>query len=226
MRPVERDVVWATLPFLSPTVSGIVELLWWTGARPGELLGLCPGDIDKSDPDCWSAPLKSHKTAKKGRARQLLFGREAREVLRRFLNRVPRLPPDQPIFSPRRAMEELGVRRRGNRKTPMWPSHVARQEREHAEREAQEFGNRYTSDVLRKAVLRGIERASERRAGEGLPPLPHWTPYMLRHAAATRIRSSHGLEAVRVVLGHATKEMSLHYAEGDLEEARRVVRDL
>src|SRR5690606_3926353 len=32
--PVEEAVVWATLPHLSPTIAGIIELAWHTGARP------------------------------------------------------------------------------------------------------------------------------------------------------------------------------------------------
>ncbi len=115
----------ATLPYLSPTIVGIIELLWHTGARPCEVLSLCPRDIDKTDSACWTARLAEHKTANKGRLREIMFSRDAQAVLQRFLDRVSRLPEGLLIFSPKRAMEELRLDRRAARETPLWPSHVA-----------------------------------------------------------------------------------------------------
>jgi integrase len=50
--------------------------------------------------------------------------------------------------------------------------------------------------------------------------LPTWHPHQLRHTAATRIRKEHGLEAARVVLGHAGAAVTELYAEIDHEKAR------
>ena len=36
----------ATLPYLSTPVAALVEVMWWTGARPSELFDLRPRDID------------------------------------------------------------------------------------------------------------------------------------------------------------------------------------
>ena len=55
--PVERTVVDATLPFLCRPVAALVELMWWTGARPSELFGLRPCDIDRSDNATWVVKL-------------------------------------------------------------------------------------------------------------------------------------------------------------------------
>ena len=50
-----------------------------------------------------------------------------------------------------------------------------------------------------------------------------WTPYQLRHAAATRVRQEFGIDMVRSLLGHASATMSEHYAEIDLAKARIVM---
>ena len=53
--------------------------------------------------------------------------------------------------------------------------------------------------------------------------LTRWCPNQLRHAAATRIRSEHGIEAARVILGHRSARTTEIYAELDHERARRIV---
>jgi integrase len=65
------------------------------------------------------------------------------------------------------------------------------------------------------------------RAIEGMkdaPTIPSWHPHRLRHAAATRLRKEHGLEAARVVLGHAGAAVTELYAEIDHEKARRIAQ--
>jgi integrase len=61
-------------------------------------------------------------------------------------------------------------------------------------------------------------------AFRGAELIPHWHPHQLRHAAATRLRKEHGLEAARVVLGHAGAAVTELYAEIDHEKARRVAQ--
>jgi hypothetical protein len=59
---------------------------------------------------------------------------------------------------------------------------------------------------------------------ETVERIPHWHPHQLRHAAATRLRKEHGLEAARVVLGHAGAAVTELYAEIDHDKARRVAQ--
>ncbi len=87
--PVDEETFWATLEHLSPVVRDICEMLWWTGCRPSEILNLGPRDLDRSR-DVWVAVLSHHKTARKGKARTLNFGPHSQEILRRYLDRVPR----------------------------------------------------------------------------------------------------------------------------------------
>lgn len=63
----------------------VLDLLLLTGARPGELLGLKVGDIDRTG-DVWRADLKSHKSTHKGKRRTLFFNATAQAILRRYLS--------------------------------------------------------------------------------------------------------------------------------------------
>jgi integrase len=51
-----------------------------------------------------------------------------------------------------------------------------------------------------------IARACERAR------IPVWSPNQLRHAAATRLRELHGIEAAQVALGHARPDTTLIYS--------------
>ncbi|MEM7201217.1 MAG: hypothetical protein AAF628_13170 [Planctomycetota bacterium] len=78
-------------------------------------------DVDRSG-KVWSAKLSRHKTAGKGKRRELFFGPEAQKVLEPFLLR----PKDRPMFSPAEAVEEQHRLRRAARETPLYASHVTR----------------------------------------------------------------------------------------------------
>lgn len=48
----------------------------------------------------------------------------------------------------------------------------------------------------------------------------------MRHTRATLIRQAYGLEAARVVLGHASRWIIEIYAGRDLELAMRIMREI
>jgi integrase len=216
--PVARETVDATLPYLTRPLAALVELLWWTGARPSELFGLRPCDIDRAGP-VWAVNLARHKTAWKGKRRALFFGPQAQAVLEPFLLR----PASQALFRPEESAADDARRRRDRRKTPLFDSHLARYERERVERaqagRARELGETYDARTFNRAIARAIAAANRDRES----PIPHWFPYQLRHAAATRIKREFGLEQVRVLLGHSSASMAAHYAEDDLAAARKVM---
>ena len=64
-------------------------------------------------------------------------------------------------------------------------------------------------------MVYGIARAN--KSGE---TVPHWTPNQLRHAIASQLRGTSGIEAAQVFLGHAKPDATLIYAEQS--EARLV----
>jgi integrase len=73
-------------------------------------------------------------------------------------------------------------------------------------------GSFFSVSVYRQAVTRAVERAK----------VPYWFPYQLRHAKATSVRASHGIEAAQVTLGHAKADVTQIYAKPQMELARRV----
>ncbi|MBK8097610.1 MAG: site-specific integrase [Planctomycetes bacterium] len=219
--PVERWVVDATLPHLSRPVAALIEIMWWTGARPSELFRLRPRDIDRSGTP-WVARLEHHKNSHRGKLRELHFGPRAREILTPFLLRRG---AGEPLFSPAEAVAEMEPRKRQERKTPLYASHLARYEREKAARPDRVVGETYDAGAVRKAVQRAVAAANRERREQGVQLLPDWHPYQLRHAAAGRIQAALDLEAVRVALGHSDAEMSMQYARRDLAKAAAVMEE-
>lgn len=93
VKPVPLERVNEVLGELSPTVRAMVQFQLKTAARPGEIVKLAVGDIDKSG-DVWTAKLSEHKTGYLGRERVLYIGPLAQDLIRDRLLR----PSDDPLF--------------------------------------------------------------------------------------------------------------------------------
>jgi integrase len=74
----------------------------------------------------------------------------------------------------------------------------------------------YSSQSYGRAVSRACELAG----------VPHWHPHQIRHAYATRVRESHGLDAAQAVLGHKTARVTEIYAAKSTGLAKKVVDEL
>ena len=81
--PVPEKLFQATLPFLTDDVADLLRLLWITGARPGEILGLTPAELVKDGAYLVYRP-KNHKTAKLNKLRAVVFGAEAQMILKQY----------------------------------------------------------------------------------------------------------------------------------------------
>lgn len=213
--PVSWEHVEAVLPHVSRPVAGMIELMWHTGMRPGEVCQLRPMDLDMSG-RVWFYRPRSHKTQHFDRDRVIAIGPHGQEVLRRFLAKVPQPAPESPLFAPRDSMADFHALRRKSRRTPLWPSHEKAQARKRKRRPKKQPGEAYTPNSFLGAVKRACKAAE----------VPGWTPNQLRHAAATRIRRERGLEAARAVLGHASASITEMYAELDMHLAEQVMADL
>ncbi len=75
-------------------------------------------------------------------------------------------------------------------------------------------GEHYSVASYRKAI-----QAACRKAG-----VATWHPHQLRHTAATKIRKRFGLEASRVILGHADVRAAQIYAKQDRDRCVEVMR--
>jgi integrase len=89
----------------------------------------------------------------------------------------------------------------------------------------------HTSTSYATAVRRALKRANRSGArdperGPALPPVPHWHPHQIRHAVATQVRSTFGLDASQVVLGHSHAATSEIYAARDIGHAMRVAAEI
>lgn len=221
IRPVPLEVVRATLPECSPQVRAMVMLQLLAAMRPGEVIGMRPRDVDRSDPTAWIYRPASHKTEHHDKERAIVLGPRAQGWLADWLMR----DPGAWCFSP---AEVLDARERAGLRSGA--SSVARPKQ----------GGRYQVGSYCTAIKRATERAFPHPTIEGIHPRKrtdeqraelklwrvahHWHPNRLRHTAATLIRSHQDLEAAQVVLGHAKPDTTLIYAERDLERAKELMR--
>ncbi len=207
--PVPEAHVLETLPHLSPQVAAMVRLQMLTGARPGEVAAIRPGDVTPGVEGSWIYRPAEHKTEHFERRRAIVLGPRAREVLRPWLDRAP----DAYCFDPAEVVAARHARQRAGRRSPMTPSHAARTPGLAPKRKP---GRRYTRNAYRVAIRRACLKAG----------VPAWSPLQLRHTAATAIRARFGLEAAQVVLGHAQADVTEIYAEKDLGLAARVAAEI
>lgn len=84
----------------------IFDLLLLTGARPGEIVDLTTGAIDRSG-DVWRAELRSHKTSHMGKRRVLFFNATAQVILLRHF----KADPDAKLFKIQRETFACAVKR-------------------------------------------------------------------------------------------------------------------
>jgi integrase len=75
---------------------------------------------------------------------------------------------------------------------------------------------RYSTKTYYHAIGYACDRAG----------VPRWHPNQLRHNAATHLRKIHGVEVARIILGHANLLTTQVYAEADLKEALKVMREI
>ena len=200
--PVSMEHVEAAKEHMPAPVAAVVDLLLLTAGRPSELLKLRPCDIDTSG-DLWQARPESHKTAWQGRDRVILFGPKAQRVLKPFLLRNEHEYLFSPMESERERHAACTVHRRPNQKPN--PRKTNRR-----------VGTCYDANSLRRAIEYACKRAE----------IPVWTPYRLRHTAATEIRKRYGLESAQVVLGHAQLSVTQVYAARDFEKAAHVIAEI
>ena len=222
--PVSWDHVAATLPYLRPSVRGMVEVQWLTGMRPGEVCTLRPTDIDTTAPVWVFRPAYS-KMSHKGRSRVVAIGPKAQTVLASF---TPPSPTDY-YFSPRASVAQFHAERAANRRTPKYPSHIARNAAVRVGTAERRPRPCYTTASYGYAIRRAVERANAPFVEAAVELDLHvsaWAPNQLRHAHGTAVRHRYGLEAAQVVLGHERADVTQVYAEKNLALAVKVAAEI
>ena len=162
-----------------PNTADMVKVHRLTGMRPEEVCSMRWADIDTSATP-WVYRPASHKNAWRGQPRVILIGPKARAILER--HRATEYP-----FSPVAAVYELMQHRREQASSP---SRVCRAD-PHATRKPRDH---WDTCSYTKTIKAACSRA-------GIAP---WAANRLRHAFATEVRRSFGIDAARAVLGHST----------------------
>lgn len=191
--PVNIESVRATAKHLSPIVRDMVRVVVSTGLRPSEICNLRPIDIDRSNADCWMFRPAQHKTANKGIRKAVPLVGDAREAIEDHLNRRP----ESYCFSPKEAVAWMQSQKRAARKSPVQPSQVDRSK----PNPRKQAGDRYDAQSLNRAIKTACKKAN----------VDPWTPYQLRHLAATAVRDAIGIEYAQALLGHREISMTEHY---------------
>jgi integrase len=195
-KPVPDDVLLRTLPYLPPTVQSMVKVQRLTGARPGEICKLTVGAVDLKE---GTILLTEHKTKEHVGERIIALRPEAREILAPYLIGKK---PDNAVFSPRQAMEERNAERKKNRKSKITPSQAER-DRQREKNPQSKVGEFYDSKSYYRAIKHGIAKGNKNGAN-----IPHWYPYMNRHATATADAMESILKMAMERLGHTDTKMT------------------
>jgi len=225
IRPVPNDVVDATLPYLPPVVADMVRLHRLTGCRPGEICLMRPMDIDRTS-EVWAYRPSTHKTEHHGRDRVIFIGPQAQEILAPYLLR----DGEAYCFDPRESERKRRAEQHAARKTPLCCGNKPGSNR--VRRRRRKLAEQYDNCSYAHAVRMASDKA-DRKAHKDLPDVdpkerlvPRWSPNQLRHAVATAVRKQFGLEAVQVVLGHASADVTQIYAERDFTLAAQVMKKI
>lgn len=209
-----------TLPAMNRHVRAMVQIQLATGMRPGELVTMRSGDIDRSA-EPWTYRPRHHKNEHRGHDRDVFLGPEARELLTPFL----KMDPDAYLFSPAEAEAERREAMTAARKTPAEYGNAPGTNRKRAPK--WEPGDAYTVNSYRSAIERACDAAfpPPEDCGDVTPwrKAHRWTPHQLRHTAGDRLKRAHGWEAARVILGHRDVETTQIYTERDHALAKRIV---
>ncbi len=207
VQPVPDADVNAVKPFVSRQVWALIQLQELTGARPGELVGIRPVDLDMTG-SVWIVAPTQHKTAHHGHARTVYFGPRAQEITRPFL---AGRAIDAPVFSPKEAEGERLATRHTARLTPANQGNVPGSNR--VRKRGRPPREHYTVASYRRAIARACTFAGVAR----------WHPHQLRHNAAFNLRREFGIEVARVILGHRSPAMTELYGEFDRQKAVAVM---
>ncbi len=146
----------------------IFDLLLLTGARPGEIIDLTTGQIDRAG-EVWRVDLEKHKTSHKGKSRVLFFTVPAQAILLRHI----KADPDALLFPVLRSTFGTAVKDACTKAgvpvlTPHWLRHTV------ATRLADELGTEVAQRLLGhagKAMTEHYSRAAEQMAIKGAQQL-------------------------------------------------------
>ncbi|MCC5823216.1 MAG: site-specific integrase [Phycisphaerales bacterium] len=221
--PVAWAAVDAVLPFVNRQVAAMIEVQRATGARPGEVVIMRPGDLARTDEPVWIYEPGQHKGSAAGRARAIPIGPRAQRAIRPFLDR----PAGRPMFSPAEAMEEHRQAQHAVRRTPA--SCGNRPGTNRVGQPARKPGQHYTTGSYRGAIWRACDRAFPPPGDLGPRERAawikshRWSPHQIRHAVADELARRYDLVTASKMLGHSDARITAEvYTTRDVAEILRI----
>jgi integrase len=190
---VSIEILKETLPYMNEIVRAMVLVQFYTGSRPTEIIIMRPCDIDSST-EYWTYKPAWHKTKWRGHNRKIIINKHAQNIIAPLLIGCRQ---DDYIFKPIDACDNKEAK----------------------------VGEFYAESSYRNSIKRAIERMNEARKKihienggdlKDFKPYDEWTPYQIRHAAATKIRKEKGddgLSLVQSLLGQKSIKMAEVYAK-------------
>jgi len=216
---VPDGVIESLRPFLSGQVYAIIQLMWLSGARCGEICQVRPADLKEVETDgvkILEFTPGHHKTAHKGFSRIIRFGPVGMMILQPFLNR----PADEYCFSPAEAEIERRDKAHEARVTP--PSYGNTIGSNRKPKPQRKPGAVYSTAVIRRAITRAIHAHNKQHPQEAIE---RFSPHALRHTSLTRMRNQFGMEAAMSMAGHHSPSMVDLYTSRSSAAARRVAME-
>ncbi|AQT69206.1 site-specific tyrosine recombinase XerC [Anaerohalosphaera lusitana] len=209
VRAIDEEYVYKVLPYASDTIAAMIELQLLTGMRPCELTIMRPCDITKKD-DVWHYRPQKHKNSFRGLERIISIGPRGQEILRPFLLKKRTDYCFSPQETENKRRRELTLTRKtplscGNRPGTNRKAKPQRAPRDH-------YDTRSYGQAVKRAI-NTARREIKRQGGNPDEELPKWTPYQLRHTAATKIRKVFNYETAGALLGHSNLSATQIYAE-------------
>lgn len=221
--PAPLEHIEALLQFLSPPLAAMVQVQYLAAMRPSEVCMMRVGDIDTSS-EVWLYRPQSHKGTWREKDRIIAFGPKAVAVLKPFMDK----PQNAYLFSSAESatwyQEQKHKQYEGKRKTPKYPSEARNEAKRKAKRHARKLKRQPGECYDKCSYNRALKYAFGRAAKAGMP-IPEFFPYQLRHARATHIRATHGLEVSQLLLGHARCDVTQVYAQRDFSRLIEVAKE-
>jgi integrase len=226
VRPPDPAAIEGAKAHLPPMLRAMVELQLFSGMRPNELCSLRPMDLAKTEVRGVFAyhvqDDEANKNSWRDIDRTVYIGPRGMAILKPWMN----IAPHEYVFSPARSEALRNAERRAARGNPRWKSHDPELRRKRRKQRPAGWKDRYDPEAYGKAVSRACDAMNEARTEKGKPLLPRWTPYQLRHAAASAITAGESLEVAQILLGHRSIQTTMNYVEVKGPRAAKAARKL
>ena len=209
MKPISDADILATLEHLPEVVADMVQLQRLTGARPGEICDIRPGDINRTG-DVWEYIPDSHKTEHHDKPRVIFIGAKGQRILLPYLLRAA----DAYCFSPREAEGKRRAAQHEARKVPMSCGNRPGTNRKRKPRRT--AGEKYDPKLVRSSDSPGGRKGRRRHV------VPASTAAYICHRSSQVVWPGSGAS----LLGTQPGRTSEIYAERDFAKAANVARQI